>query len=148
MSYKAELQANNADLLSILNAVDALPDAVNIDSELATQDALIEQIQDALSNTAKGDMKIAYTYGESHQLSQLVIFSEGDTWQDFIDSKYNTMAYYADEIFPLLTIRTPGRAESGPVPWMVLTLDGTLATEIKLTDTIIEGYVYQFYWDD
>lgn len=49
-NYNTQLQSNNTDLQSLINKARNLPDAVNIDDELSTQDDLIAQIQAAVDN--------------------------------------------------------------------------------------------------
>lgn len=48
MSYKQEFQSNNADLQGLIDLANSLPEAENLDTELATQDDLIAQIAAAL----------------------------------------------------------------------------------------------------
>lgn len=53
-TYNTELQSNNTDLQSLIDKANALPDKVNIDTELATQDSLISQIATALEGKSAG----------------------------------------------------------------------------------------------
>lgn len=48
MSYKQEFQSNNADLQGLIDLANSLPEAEDLDTELATQDDLIAQIATAL----------------------------------------------------------------------------------------------------
>lgn len=54
MSYKTELQSNNNDLQDILDGLDELPDAVNLDTEISEQDSIIVQIVAELVGKAAG----------------------------------------------------------------------------------------------
>lgn len=63
MSYKTEFQLNNEDLQGLINKANALPDmpvVENLDSEIATQDSLIDQI----SATLLGKMAVSAIQGE------------------------------------------------------------------------------------
>lgn len=57
MTYNTELQSNNTDLQSLIDKASALPDKVNIDAELATQDSLISQIATALEGKSSSGIE-------------------------------------------------------------------------------------------
>ena len=63
MSYKSEFQANNVDLQGLIDIVNELPTAENLDSELATQDDLIAQIAMALEGKTGAGTATEVTYG-------------------------------------------------------------------------------------
>lgn len=132
-----------------------------LDTELTEQSDLIAQIQsiaeslpDAESGTGSGETAQLgrFYFGESAYpgIAALFTFELGMTWQEFIDSEYNT--HYHSVLGALDTCSL----QSSPSPYVSvtsagdwhITLDGTMGNRVLATDTIIDGYKYATYYMD
>lgn len=91
---------------------------------------------------------MAYTYGVTPtDLRTSIFFEDGATWQDYIDSDFNKQVYGASNFGSCL--RASGTyVEHASISLQYLTIDGTLAGRVLLTDKIVEGTIYSFYYDD
>lgn len=158
MSYKSELQANNADLQTIITTVDNLPNPVNVDSELDTQANLLSQIQTALNG--KGINKLGgltldnigiFTLKEAEDFQFL--FVKGMTFGEWADSNMNVPFLFANGDWYF--VKTYAKIEicNTPNPYGAygsvgyLATDGTDEGTVKL-DTVIQEIEYQIYSEE
>lgn len=157
-NYNTQLQSNNTDLQSLINKARNLPDAVNIDDELSTQDDLIAQIQAAVdnlpeaggNNSTTSELKIAYVATtDTAMYSNIVVFNQGMTWNDFCNSEYNIR--YA-KVNGSPQQKTFLCVYSDNSIWDTDNMGYRLATETTDwtigSDEIIEGNIYIMHYDD
>ena len=152
---------NNTNLLNnLLEQANALPDVVNIDSELSEQDNLIEQIQTALVGKAAGGdssgdsggvstIAIAIGYGAD---AYYLWCEDGMTWGDLVDSKYN-IAPYRYGVTSMSGFRTILSINGNYVSIMndayrFVSTASTSSSRVKISDMVIDGTFYPEYWDD
>lgn len=136
------------DMTSVLNT-----ESTNFNTNLATQNDLIEQIQAALQGKAAGgggaEATICKCYATNY--ASIVFFREGTTWQEYVNSEFNYrhgMAVAgAGSIFKNIQILND-RVTPDSMEWIHLSLDGTSAGRVAPTDAIIPDYIYQAYDTD
>lgn len=104
MSYKQEFQSNNVDIQSLIDLAKTLPDAENLDSEIATQDDLINQIASALEWEIKSSLPSCIATGNTAPLLNLqdingnIIFEKDDSDTFTID-----LSDYIGDIVSIIT---------------------------------------------
>lgn len=128
-----------------------VPGTFTIDSELADQDTLLTELEEALEGKASGSESVDYGFflinNDPH------VFAKGTTWEEYINSRlcYSTqMVGDAGAIIvPFLTIRSDNTIYqiSVGVDYLIST-DGTYSGLVHSTDEIIENHSYSSYYDD
>lgn len=172
--------SGTADLLGIDDMTSAInTENTNFNSNLNSQNTLIQQIQTALEGKAAGttsedldaeiseytslnaeleevinslpeaggELCLASSYSAHLSgLQNIIVFQQGATWQDFINSKYNKRAS-SGGIDDFLKV-SDGYVEASSLPYNFLSIDNTSAGRVLITDAILEGFHYSWYSDD
>lgn len=123
-NYKPRIESNNLDLTSILSTINELPDA-------------------------GGETQMSVAWVMQYTEVWLVCFNEGDTWGDFLSSIFNEKHFYDGTITHYYTQDFYGTDyivyES--MATFYVSLDGTSANRVTMTDAIIPNNVYRVYDD-
>lgn len=105
MSYKQEFQSNNVDIQSLIDLAKTLPDAENLDSEIATQDDLINQIASALEWEIKSSLPSCIATGNTAPLLLILQDINGNIIFENYDSDTFTidLSDYIGDIVSIIT---------------------------------------------
>lgn len=103
------LSSNNLDLQALIDQANALPDVINIDEELNTQDDLIAQIQAAVDELPEAGSR------ENSSIEKATIS---------FNASYGTVIRYIDESNTLTTLSNPNAPFSNmPVPRIYIAIN-------------------------
>ena len=108
MSYKTELQSNNADIQSLIDKANALPVAENLDTEITAQDDLITQINAALDGKITGREALEAQIAELEaQIDEL-----NESWAGTLtfSGSYSSATYYTEAGCSLAVDKQKGMA--------------------------------------
>ena len=76
-----------------------------------------------------------------------VAFENGMTWQQYIDSAYNVTA--TSTTYSKAGFKASGNyVMSNVFAYYMVSTDGTASGRVKLSDAIVAGKIYQYYYDD
>lgn len=153
------IKNNTTSLQSLLEAVNALPEVENLDTELSTQanliseqDAKIAELADILAGKAGGNSSGANIIhasfaNDSSTAPHAVWCEDGMTWGDYVDSKYNVIGPFLGEDYLQLYISN-NRIQPFGRGYHFISTDGTSSGLVNPSDKIIADFHYICYFDD